>query len=390
MDNKKARKEEEKFFTDDNECVDCRREKDSPSGRFHLLVRYYKTKEGCWSYSRGTVYRKDTGEEVCDIKRNYSTFHHSFVEKSGQEWLITGRSYMSQTIVNLDTGEEFEPDEDHYDGFAFCWASCSISPDGNTLVVDGCHWACPYEFRFYDFTDPSKGWKQLEIGPDDLYIDADVKAPEWLNNETVVCHNSEEFYLPLNKFDSELTEEEMDSEGEAYENENNSIQISEIRTTLKRVGDKMVVVDKWISERKQQQIEEARIANEKYEAWRKDFMQNDPLYKTMKRLTKEFNLPADEWQGWGVCYKGWSETSDASERRVTQRFKGKHTIDLEWGIDKEQVKLNVFKSGKSTGTIWFEHSAKGMEDALTYIKENINGESIIKKALRALSQTWFD
>ena len=32
-----------------------------------------------------------------------------------------------------------------------------LSPDGHTLAVDGCHWACPYEYRFFDFTDPARG-----------------------------------------------------------------------------------------------------------------------------------------------------------------------------------------------------------------------------------------
>ena len=112
----------------------------SPSGRFRLRILTYRTAPGRWNYSRGTVTRIADGTTVCDIQRNYGMFHHSFVTKEGREFLITGRSYMSQTIVDLDRGQEFEPTTDHYNGGAFCWARCYLSPDGNTLAVDGCVW----------------------------------------------------------------------------------------------------------------------------------------------------------------------------------------------------------------------------------------------------------
>lgn len=92
------------------------REIRSTSGRYRLVIRSYRTRPGCWNYTRGTVVRLSDGAEVCDIKRNYSVFHHSFIEKDGREFLITGRSYMSQTIVDLDRGIEYEPSGDHYHG----------------------------------------------------------------------------------------------------------------------------------------------------------------------------------------------------------------------------------------------------------------------------------
>jgi hypothetical protein len=30
------------------------------------------------------------------------------------------------------------------------------SPDGLTLAVEGCYWACPYDLVFYNFSDPTK------------------------------------------------------------------------------------------------------------------------------------------------------------------------------------------------------------------------------------------
>jgi len=117
------------------------------------------------------VVRLADGATVCDIKRNLFGFHHSFVVKDGREYLITGRSYMSQTIVDLDRGAEYEPEGDHYDGHAFCWTDCFLSPDGHTLAVEGCIWAAPYEIRFFDFTDPAAGWPALPIAGADWLED---------------------------------------------------------------------------------------------------------------------------------------------------------------------------------------------------------------------------
>lgn len=157
----------------------------------------------------------------------------------------------------------------------------------------------------------------------------------------------------------------MSSEGSAYDNENNTTYVEHRRTTFRIVDNKMKEVDQWISEYKQKWIEEQKIANEKYYAWQKDFKENDPLYTTMMKLIKEFNLPAEEWQGWGVCYKGWSETCDRLEKRITQRFNTNPVINIEWGTEKEKIK--VIQRDK---IIWFDHSAEGMEDALNFVKKN--------------------
>src|SRR5688572_2835336 len=143
-ENAQRRAELAVYFVDEN-VVGEPRVVMSPSGRFRLTIRTYRTAPGRWNYSRGTVTRVADGGTVCDIQRNYGVFHHSFVTKDGHEYLITGRSYMSQTIVDLDGGRELEPTGDG----AFCWARCYLSPDGNTLAVDGCVWACPYEFQFF-------------------------------------------------------------------------------------------------------------------------------------------------------------------------------------------------------------------------------------------------
>lgn len=40
------------FFIEENELKEHREEKMTPSGRFRILIRYYKTGKNTWDYSR--------------------------------------------------------------------------------------------------------------------------------------------------------------------------------------------------------------------------------------------------------------------------------------------------------------------------------------------------
>lgn len=65
---------------------------------------------------------------------------------------------MSQTLVNLQTGKKRSAPK----GDEFCWADAKLLSDGTTLLVEGCYWACPYEYRLVDFSNPDDGWSTLQ------------------------------------------------------------------------------------------------------------------------------------------------------------------------------------------------------------------------------------
>ena len=368
------------FITEENETDS--EEILSPSGRFRLMIRHYRTKPNCWEYSRGTVTRVEDGEEICDIVRNYGWFVHSFVEKKvpiggecndcqcdcegcrptecHEEWLITGRSYMSQTIVNLETGDIYEPAGDQYDGFAFCWAQHSLSPDGNTLMVDGCHWACPYEFRFYDFTDPSKGWPELKICKDgeETYLDADSKKPPvWKEDGTFECYEVREIYKPLNKDWNEMTSKEIESvpsgQGDELPDTENVVVAKRV---LKRIGDRMEIVEDWVSESELAHCAECLEANRKFDEYVKNFKANDRIYLAMKRGLSRGFLPATwgEWWGW----KG-------DERTIGKFFEaGGKRAELRWGTEAGPITVTAGSSEK----LEFERSEAGMSAALAAVR----------------------
>lgn len=330
FDNAAERAEVEAIFaqmhaTGDDEVAD------SPCRRFRLTVTDYSRGPHSWDYSRGVLTRIADGAVVADIVRNYGNFHLSWIEAHGKWWLVTGRSYMSQTIVCLDDGREFEPPGDHYDGQAFCWASAWASPDGNTLVVDGCHWACPYEFRFFDFSDPAQGWAELPI-VDELdgepvdYLPVEGEAPpHWRSATEVECR----YVGP----DDELR----------------------ARVTLRREGDQMRIIERWVSPAEaERRAEQARVEAERA-ALRARLERDDPTVLAMRNaLARCTSLPADELR---VSNNGLGEPV------VWARFRREQprcSADIEWKPGLGPIRLQRYDAdGMRTTTDTFEATPSG-------------------------------
>lgn len=351
----------------------------SPSGRYYLIVQSYKTKDGCWNYTWGHVFRNCDHKEIGDIKRNYSTFHHSWVTKNGEEYLISGTSYMKQTIINLDQAKTYQ-----YDGDSkFCWASCRLSPDGNILAVDGCYWACPYETKFFDFTNPEQGWPELEIIADGkesvIYEEEDGNPVNFNEDSSVSITKSNKVFTSLNKTQYEITEEEKQMLGSEYEKDTNWQIVIDIKYNLKRENNKMLVKDLWISEGEKARIKRREEADAKWDAWLKNFRERDPLYLEFSKLGKTLKS-ASNYETHGITYKKWSPTFTKEETRWGKRIVDSkydrdtrittgYTVDLDWAVETGPIKLTIFKDGKSLEEKFYEHSIEDMQKAFAYAKE---------------------
>jgi hypothetical protein len=143
-----------KYITLENLVADSIREVSSPDGRFKLVTASYKTGERTWNYTEGKVYRVGEEEPLATVYRNYSSFWHSWVmdHPTGNEYLLCGEDYQNQTWVNLSTGELRSTE-----GQSFCWYGVEKQFTGGWLLVNGCYWAGPSEFRMYDFSNPDVG-----------------------------------------------------------------------------------------------------------------------------------------------------------------------------------------------------------------------------------------
>lgn len=362
------------YFTPENQVGDSINEIMSPSGKYKLVVSRFTTGPGSWNYSQGVVFAIGSDTPIATVRRNYGAFPNAFVEGHPKgDFLVCGADYQGQTVVNLTTGER----RDHLPkaagrGAGFCWSSYRYDATNAMLIVAGCFWACPYEYRFFDFSDPMSGWPEIESsdGADD-----DDKWPEVLPDGTIRCFQT---YQP----DDDEDEEDEGAPKEKRPSEERSIK------TFRREGLKLVLIEEWVSEAEQgrrKRNEEARI---RYEQEVADFKASDPLYLTYIELVKDPALSPDSYEGVGVTYEGWCPDFKERERRWCRRIvgakrdakgqviKGEWTIDLEWATKTGPIKLVIYQGGKASSEgKFFEHSVDGMRSAFSYAKGLIGGIS---------------
>jgi hypothetical protein len=176
----------------------------SESKRFSVEIETRPTIPGAWGWTRGVLKNVSTGEIITTIDRKYPNFHHSFFVHNGQEWFYSGEHYYHQTIINLETGETYKNQLGNW-----CWTDVKAAFHGNILVVTGCYWGDSYEYRFFDFSHPEKGWPEIDIGvnlEDDgelVWISSDTVEYKWYTK--VFKHpdglRQEDFYTDDEKFD---------------------------------------------------------------------------------------------------------------------------------------------------------------------------------------------
>lgn len=146
---RKKRRQIEKFFRKNGKVIH-----EEYFDEYRLVIEQHYTRLNCCSFTRGLVYKD--GRIIADIKRNYAVFPGTFIRHSnGNRYLVCGEDYQGYTVVNmtLEKTHTYVPKEAEK-GAGFCWASHKYNKDNNTLDVEGCYWAFPYEVVTYDFGDP--------------------------------------------------------------------------------------------------------------------------------------------------------------------------------------------------------------------------------------------
>jgi hypothetical protein len=214
------------------------------------------------------------------------------------------------------------------------------------LIVNGCHWACPYEFRFYDFSDPMAGWP--EIVSDGIY--EDQKPPEIdADGVTIKCF--------------ETTSEDDEEEGDDRT-------LASTRT-FKREGLKLTQVDEWVSDAEKKRRADREESNRKYEAWQANFKATDPLYLAYKELVRDPELSPDDYESVGITHNEWCPDFKGDEQRWCRRIlkTEKITVDLEWAVLTGPIKLVIYTGGKFTDNKFFPHSVEAMHEAFAYAKK---------------------
>jgi predicted protein tyrosine phosphatase len=153
----------------------------SPSGKYFLTTSVWTGNDSRWHYSRGLVSRASDEATVTDIKRNHGLFWHCWVVQGAREYLLCGEDYQGYNVIELESGlNTFTFPPEAYDGRGFCWTAVRPSPDGKTLAVDGCYWACEAELVLIDFSDPMGSPL-----PEKRRFDHLKTMGDWLNNDAI-------------------------------------------------------------------------------------------------------------------------------------------------------------------------------------------------------------
>lgn len=336
----------------------------SPSSKYRLDVFSHSTKPGSWNYTSGHLFILTNGNYVpmnIEIYRNYSAFPFTFIEdhSNGHDYLVCGEDYQCQTVIELDTGKRKDtlPDET-FSGFGFCWAGSEYSKQSNVLIVEGCHWACPYEIRFYDFSSPMDGWPYLECvdGLGELInIDSHDSGVKVMEDDTIQC-----------TYTRELDDE---SEIEA---------VTEITSiiTLARDNDKFKIIREYISDAEIERRQKQKEGNERHRKWLEEFQKSDPLFLLMNKLSSNME-GKDTHFSTGIIHDRWCPDYNAGEKRMCKRVVCTKTltVDVEWGVDVGPIKV-ISYSGLSksvlTNKFFMEHSINSMEQAFEYVNSLIN------------------
>lgn len=344
------------FFVPENERLDNQKEILSPSGKYKLNLSWFKTGEKTWSYSQGKVSLVGSEEPIGVVQRNYSSFPHLFIENhpSGEDFLICGEDYQGQTVINLSTGQrvDFLP-EDAKQGHGFCAAAFFFDPKTQVLVIDGCIWACPYEYRLFDFSNPMQGWPELQLK--DGYFDSDPRDPTFNEDGTITLYESE---YPTEEQEEAAGEEDVDRK---------TLPIAASKTVRKE-GDHLVLVSAYVSEEEAARRVRRAEAERKYKEELDKFRSEDPLYLKYSTLGSEAPWLEKTHDWVGVTHSSWCPDFKTQERRIGRDIYSKDglRVCLEWGTVTGPIKVEI--SGSKAETRFFPHSVEGMVAAFEFAK----------------------
>lgn len=156
---------------------------------YSVIQQNYKhaTKDHIWGSS--IIQICSNGTVMFEFVRNYPSFDAIFVEQNGIDYIITSGDYQCITIINLDdmTAKSYVDIDDIKHGSGFC--PISFDWDEDTLYVEGCIWACPYETmicREIDLSNPIEAFNNAE------WVDEDgndyEEEDDWDDDDDVDCY----------------------------------------------------------------------------------------------------------------------------------------------------------------------------------------------------------
>lgn len=126
----------------------------SRNEKFRLETsNYHQAKNDVnWDVTKVEIFDNQSNETLFEFFSSDGGFFHSWLETKDVEYLICAEDlFGGQTIIDL-TNKKMSSFSENQDGFI--WTEFHLSPDGKTLAIIGCFWACPFVIKLYDFRNP--------------------------------------------------------------------------------------------------------------------------------------------------------------------------------------------------------------------------------------------
>lgn len=412
-------------FAPENAQLDKQSTQPSPSGRYVLVITPYHTKAGGWDYTLGEIFRTPVFPEtarvkIAEVRRNYGDMWQCWVEGhrlTGQDYLLTGEDYQGHTVVNLTTGvvSSHIPAE-AFEGFGWCMVSAEVMgglAEGLVLLkAEGCYWACPYEYRIYDFSNPDSE-DVFEKGLPELT--ADLSLANGSDTEISIEGNK----LVLTEFDSKhvLTGK---WKGEVYEHLQEFSRAchlarkSEVQEDIERAEDEKKKqykvyhgkdvawekvpfsrktyslgvnglfdeesVQEWLSERALQKKAAQDAWDAQDEAKFKQVMAEEPIYQAIKevfpadyaeRTSRKFQSLVSRWEGDDNSFH-LSVRIDPPPRDLYND----RTVSLVWGAENGPLNLELWTRSKGNNKHLFPRTSEGLAEALAFAQAHLSKEKI--------------
>ena len=351
------------------------REYTSPSGKYTLKVESKSNGEGYWNSTVGTVTSRSN--VLFEVERNYSQFPFLFIEDhpdTGDDYLVCGSDYQGQTVLNLSSGDRKDTlSEGGDEGVGFCWGGYEFDRGTRLLVVSGCYWACPWEYKIFDFSDPFDfkcAVDDKEHGFDDYHTRIRITPEGVIEARTIDC-DSEEY-------------DEEDDDDTPYDFDTSKIPFHEERHFTKNDNNKWELCHHWVSDELIAKRKAYAEAVEKQKAEWEHYKKTDEYFLALKSgMEDPIFSTKREYYLKGQCYQGWHPTYEGTDTRICVHLACKQktekyedlSIDIEYGVKEAPILIKTSLDGKFRENKWFERSLTNMEAALAYAKGLLEGST---------------
>jgi hypothetical protein len=323
--------------------------------------------------------------------RNYSCFWSLWAEDHAvtkDDYLLCGEDYQGYTLVNLTRGiqRSYIPDA-AFEGHGWCPADGEVVGHGTMLKLEGCYWACPYNYRILDFSSPDAPDFETNGLPDfteDLFLDMDDELVlELAEDKTLTLTRNQRCFKATGEWENyEISAKQtaLDEQSHKAKRSEDPAQIAEAeaataahdalyvldqedlwtrvvteRQVYRLVEGKYVLHEEWKHEKVLKREAELEELDKQRETERARYEAEDPFYAYLRgRFPKAY---------FSFRYLSQEAQWDGDTNPFYFHFSLGDGREISWGASCGKFKMR----GKGDETVVFQRTLDGLEDALKFL-----------------------